>query len=315
MHPASEHHIPDGLLAASLLLSEKPRHGVASKNPALHLGINEANSTAAIGLRAGLLLNRVQSRYTGKERDAESGLDFFGARYYGSTMGRWLSPDWAEKPEAVPYSSLDNPQSLNLYNYVGNNPLSKADADGHEGCCDTADGFFGATVSFAGTAGEVLISTAFSAAVATGAVLTQIVSPKALDDPAEDKLIANQKANAAAVPATSVTTVTISKTPAADGSKASATGDKTNTGPKAATAPGVTAGNQATNVHGQKLGPSGKPQVNNVESNTREGAKNAGNKGSGTVEHSNPKEGDPHFHTTRGDGTKVQDSTHYNYPK
>lgn len=33
------------------------------------------------------------SRYTGKERDAESGLDNFGARYYGSSMGRFMSPD------------------------------------------------------------------------------------------------------------------------------------------------------------------------------------------------------------------------------
>ena len=74
----------------------------------------------------------IQQKFTGKERDAESGLDYFGARYYASSMGRWMSPDWADKPEAVPYSSLDNPQSLNLYGYVGNNPLSKADADGHD---------------------------------------------------------------------------------------------------------------------------------------------------------------------------------------
>ncbi len=45
-----------------------------------------------------------------------------------------MSPDWSDKPEAVPYSSLDNPQSLNLYGYVLNNPLSKADPDGHAGC-------------------------------------------------------------------------------------------------------------------------------------------------------------------------------------
>jgi RHS repeat-associated protein len=69
-------------------------------------------------------------KFTGKERDAESGLDYFGARYYASSMGRWMSPDWADKPEAVPYSSLDNPQSLNLYGYVLNNPLSHADKDG-----------------------------------------------------------------------------------------------------------------------------------------------------------------------------------------
>ncbi|WP_254063708.1 RHS repeat-associated core domain-containing protein [Granulicella sp. S190] len=69
--------------------------------------------------------------FTGKERDTESGLDYFGARYYASNMGRFMSPDWADKPEAVPYSTLDNPQSLNLYGYVLNNPLSRADADGH----------------------------------------------------------------------------------------------------------------------------------------------------------------------------------------
>lgn len=71
-------------------------------------------------------------RFTGKERDAESGLDYFGARYYASSMGRWMSPDWAANPEAVPYSKLDNPQSLNLYQYVLNNPLSQKDDDGHE---------------------------------------------------------------------------------------------------------------------------------------------------------------------------------------
>ena len=78
----------------------------------------------------------------GKERDTESGLDYFGARYYCSNMGRWMSPDWADKPEAVPYSSLENPQSLNLYGYVLNNPLSKADSDGHAGCppdCSTGN--------------------------------------------------------------------------------------------------------------------------------------------------------------------------------
>jgi hypothetical protein len=76
----------------------------------------------------------------------------------------------------------------------------------------------------------------------------------------------------------------------------------------------VTAGGQRTNEHGQKVGPSGKPQVNNVSKNTREGANNAANKGSGTINHAKPARGEPHFHTKRGDGSKKQDSTHYNYP-
>ena len=71
------------------------------------------------------------SRSTGKERDAESGNDYFGARYYSSSMGRFMSPDWSAKAEPVPYAKLDDPQSLNLYAYVGNNPLTQVDADGH----------------------------------------------------------------------------------------------------------------------------------------------------------------------------------------
>jgi RHS repeat-associated protein len=69
---------------------------------------------------------------TGKERDAESGNDYFGARYYSSAMGRFMSPDWSAKEEPVPYSKLDNPQTLNLYSYVVNNPLTQIDDDGHE---------------------------------------------------------------------------------------------------------------------------------------------------------------------------------------
>ena len=69
--------------------------------------------------------------FTGKERDTESGNDYFGARYYASTMGRFLSPDWSAKVEPVPYAKLDDSQSLNLYDYMLNNPLGGVDADGH----------------------------------------------------------------------------------------------------------------------------------------------------------------------------------------
>jgi RHS repeat-associated protein len=70
-------------------------------------------------------------KFTGKERDAESGLDNFGARYDSSSMGRFMSPDWSAKPQGVPYAVLDDPQSLNLYAYVRNNPLNRTDPDGH----------------------------------------------------------------------------------------------------------------------------------------------------------------------------------------
>jgi RHS repeat-associated protein len=72
-----------------------------------------------------------EHHFTGKERDAESGNDYFGARYYASSMGRFLSPDWSAKEEPVPYAKLDNPQTLNLYGYMRNNPLGGVDQDGH----------------------------------------------------------------------------------------------------------------------------------------------------------------------------------------
>jgi RHS repeat-associated protein len=71
--------------------------------------------------------------FTGKERDSESGLDYFGARYFSADQGRFTTPDWSETPQPVPYADLKDPQTLNLYTYVRNNPLSRTDPDGH--CC------------------------------------------------------------------------------------------------------------------------------------------------------------------------------------
>ncbi|MGO9009674.1 MAG: RHS repeat domain-containing protein [Bryobacteraceae bacterium] len=73
-------------------------------------------------------------KFTGKERDAETGLDYFGARYFSAAQGRWTSPDWSEKPQPVPYAALTDPQTLNLYAYVRNNPLSRVDPFGHFDC-------------------------------------------------------------------------------------------------------------------------------------------------------------------------------------
>jgi RHS repeat-associated protein len=70
-------------------------------------------------------------KFTGKERDSESGLDNFGARYNSSTMGRFMSPDWSSGAPTVPYADFSDPQSLNLYAYVRNNPLARNDPDGH----------------------------------------------------------------------------------------------------------------------------------------------------------------------------------------
>jgi RHS repeat-associated protein len=78
-------------------------------------------------------------KFTGKERDAETGLDFFGARYLSSAQGRFTSPDWSATPQPIPYADLSDPQTLNLYTYVRNNPLAHPDLDGH--CCEAVSDF------------------------------------------------------------------------------------------------------------------------------------------------------------------------------
>jgi len=70
-------------------------------------------------------------KFTGKERDAETGLDYFGARYFSGAQGRWTTPDWSPIPQPIPYADLSDPQTLNLYSYLRNNPLSRTDPDGH----------------------------------------------------------------------------------------------------------------------------------------------------------------------------------------
>jgi RHS repeat-associated protein len=65
------------------------------------------------------------SRCTGKERDTESGLDNFGARFYSSAQGRFSSPD-----PLVLSPELTNPQTLNKYSYAFNRPTVLVDLDG-----------------------------------------------------------------------------------------------------------------------------------------------------------------------------------------
>ena len=62
-------------------------------------------------------------KFTGKERDTESGLDNFGARYDASSIGRFMTPD--------PLGGhMEDPQTLNKYAYVRNNPTTLTDPTG-----------------------------------------------------------------------------------------------------------------------------------------------------------------------------------------
>jgi RHS repeat-associated protein len=87
-------------------------------------GLGNPRATDCVPLSSGAT-DDTEQHFTGKDRDAESGNDYFFARYYGSSMGRFLSPDSFG-------GHLEDPQTLNRYSYVGNNPLVRTDPDGHD---------------------------------------------------------------------------------------------------------------------------------------------------------------------------------------
>lgn len=125
MQPALSSPIPDASLAVFPVNGENSHQGFVGENPAPNRVREVCKFTVLLGMPSATHPNRIGSCCTGKERDAESGNDYFGARYYSSSMGRWMSPD---KPFADQH--VANPQSWNLYSYTRNNPLRFVDEDG-----------------------------------------------------------------------------------------------------------------------------------------------------------------------------------------
>jgi RHS repeat-associated protein len=80
-------------------------------------------STSGLGYSAA---DGVRQQFTAKERDTETTLDFFEARYYASSQGRFSSVD----PIITTNDRLEDPQRLNLYAYSRNNPLLFTDPTG-----------------------------------------------------------------------------------------------------------------------------------------------------------------------------------------
>jgi RHS repeat-associated protein len=137
--------------------------------------VEEESDYTAFGSELSATSGANHYRFTGKERDSESQLDFFGARYFGNALGRFLTADWAVKQEPIPYANLDNPQSLNLYAYVLNNPLSQADPDGH--CCEWAKQKVAQAQQWAKDHPRTVSAVkATGAAIATGAAVVAVVA-------------------------------------------------------------------------------------------------------------------------------------------
>jgi RHS repeat-associated protein len=95
--------------------------GTAAANVLSYEEFFPYGATAYRATRVGIELSPKRYRYTTKERDEETGLDYFGARYYASWLGRWCSAD--------PSGAVDGP---NLYQFVLSSPIGRTDADGQQ---------------------------------------------------------------------------------------------------------------------------------------------------------------------------------------
>jgi len=93
------------------------------------LGTNGRAAPYQVGGYPSVPPDVVDEKFTGKERDAETGMDFFGARYFAGAQGRFTSPD-AFGVDQHP----EDPQSWNLYAYARNNPLGFIDPGGEYVC-------------------------------------------------------------------------------------------------------------------------------------------------------------------------------------
>jgi RHS repeat-associated protein len=112
-------------MSTAAQLSENAHQGLEGLKAALCQGLMEAKSNPASGMPVCLWRAGIRSRSTGKERDAETGLDYFGARYFSSPQGRFTSAD-----PLLNSGRPDNPQSWNRYAYTLNNPLRYNDPTG-----------------------------------------------------------------------------------------------------------------------------------------------------------------------------------------
>ena len=100
-------------------LSTTKRHDYLPFGEELSTGQGVRTTTLGYGAADG-----VRQKFTSQERDNETGLDYMHARYFASMQGRFTSADTVA-------SSIGNPQSLNRYAYVGNNPMNFSGPNGH----------------------------------------------------------------------------------------------------------------------------------------------------------------------------------------
>jgi RHS repeat-associated protein len=313
--------------------------------------------TTAQGYAANTQADGQRKQFTSKERDSETGLDYFLARYYSSTHGRFLSPDeftggpdelydFADAASANPtfYADLIDPQSLNKYQYCYNNPLTTVDPDGHKGWKEWARQAVSTAVDFGdgvirGAAASLSVGTAPGSGpsvndswvnIAGQVVGTAIVGGTGGNLISGGTVISGTGVGAiVGVPAIAAGTtmvvgaatnglaiITTSARKSNNSQQSSGNDNNNNTDKRFDKATGQSSSGHPTDQHGNKLGPSGKPMIHQINHSSRKKARDAArNAGDGRpMQHPSPRRGEPHFHATKKN-KKVKDGTHHNYPE
>jgi len=124
------------------------------------MGFNVAMGTTVPDLTA--------VKFTGKERDAETGWDWFETRYFSGAQGRFTTPD---QPFAGQH--VEDPQSWSMYVYVRNNPLRYTDPDGR----DCTNGFWNCVNYVVGGVGAVGNAISSNIINAPNRIIDSAISP------------------------------------------------------------------------------------------------------------------------------------------
>ena len=138
--PGTRYLTPDPLGSTRVVTGEDQsvlsRHDYLPFGEEIGAALGNRDQASGVSGYTASLADGPAQKFTGKERDTESGLDYFGARYYSGAQGRFTSAD----PLVVPglqfenknqfAAFINNPQNWNKYGYARNNPLRNIDPDG-----------------------------------------------------------------------------------------------------------------------------------------------------------------------------------------
>ena len=117
--------VPDHLGTPRIIVDETGSRANVKRHDYLPFGEELFAGTGGRTVALGYAGDGVRQQFTAYERDAESGLDFAGARFYASVQGRFTSVD-----PLMASASAANPQTFNRYSYVTNSPLTQIDPSG-----------------------------------------------------------------------------------------------------------------------------------------------------------------------------------------